>query len=231
MKKVMLFLFITGALCLISGCWNLVEVNDTSVCRAIGADLAPGNMLKASYQLEQPAASKESGASSQAKTLTVVSSGDTPSYAARRLFLGFPHLPLWSQAEVYIVGEELARHDMSLLADHWGRNRNVRKTILVAVARGCKAVDVLNIPETFSGTAVKNLDLLMTLQEAQYGAYLKTTMSELIVKFYTPGIDPAVPEIRLVKDSQGQKRIKLCGMAVFKGQKMVGSLNETESRG
>ncbi|WP_172674174.1 Ger(x)C family spore germination protein [Syntrophomonas palmitatica] len=230
MYKHLLLILLAGSLCFLSGCWNLTEVNDTSVCSAIGVDLSEDNLIDAAFQMVQTQGSNESGSGSQLQVLNIYGSGPTPSYAARQSFLTFSRLPLWADSRAYIIGEELARYDLTLIADHLGRNRNVRKTSLVAVAHNCTAKDVLNVPENFVGSSVMHLDRLLDLQEELYGAYVPVTLSSFISDLLTPGIEPVLPQLIIAK-SKPQPEIRLDGMAVFKANKMVGSLNEKESRG
>ncbi len=228
--KHLLLILLAGSLCFLSGCWNLTEVNDTSVCSAIGVDLSEDNLIDAAFQMVQSQGSNESGSGSQLQVLNVYGSGPTPSYAARQSFLTFSRLPLWADSRAYILGEDLVRFDLSLVTDHLGRNRNVRKTSLVAVAHNCTAKDILNVPESFSGSSVMNLDRLLDLQEELYGAYVPVTISGFVTDLLTPGIEPVLPQLIIVKNDQ-QPEIRLDGMVVFKANKMVGSLTEKESRG
>jgi len=152
------------------------------------------------------------------------------SEAARKISLSTSQTPLWSHSSLLLFSESFAKHDMALFMDFVARNRFVRKNIPVVITHNTTPEEVFNVKPLVSPyTATVIRDILQT-QESQIGIYTSLSLLELIDRFAVPGIEPVVPMISIDRSSQPEK-LKLDGMAIFKGRKMIGILNENESRG
>ncbi|PKM77513.1 MAG: hypothetical protein CVU90_06605 [Firmicutes bacterium HGW-Firmicutes-15] len=229
MRKSLLLIIFIIPLIFISGCWEKREINDTAVTTGFGADLNAQEQISFSVQLAQPTAPGESGTdNSQSKVFTA--SGTTITEAARKTLLFLPQMPLWSHSNAFIIGEKMARKDVSLMTDFLSRNRNVRPEVIMLVALQTTPGEVLKIPLPLRRFSGKNFGNLLKIQETQLGIYVPVTLNDFISKLSIPGVEPAVPQVAIVKEEKKEKLI-LQGMAVFKGPQMVGSLNEMESRG
>lgn len=226
MKKTVMLTLLAFSLSL-TGC-GVTEINKASIPLGFGTDYKDNRIIFTS-QLANPSSPEQSAG--QGPQFTVVSAdGATISEAARKISLSTSQTPLWSHSSLLLFSESFARHDMALFMDFVARNRFVRKNIPVVITRNTSPEEVFNVKPLVSPyTATVIRDILQT-QEAQIGIYTSLTLLELIDRFAVPGIEPAVPMISIDKSRQPQK-LKLDGMAVFKGRKMVGILNENESRG
>ncbi len=212
---------------LLTGC-GVTEINKASIPLGFGTDYKDNKIIFTS-QLANPSSPEKS--SGQGPQFTVVSAeGASISEAARKVSLSASQTPLWSHSSLLLFSESFARHDMALFMDFVARNRFVRKNIPVVITHNTTPEEVFNIKPLVSPyTATVIRDILQT-QESQIGIYTSLSLLELIDRFAAPGIEPVIPMISIDKSSQPEK-LKLDGMAIFKGRKMVGILNETESRG
>ena len=228
LKKIFLLLLLLFSLFFTSGCWNQLEVNETAEADGIVFDL-DGGQPSFSVQLAKPLTKDQAG-SAAAQPLNITQTGRTYSEAARKLMLSLPRLPIWSHAGVVIFGNELASSDLARAVDFIARNRNVRKSALVFVSKGATGRECLDaeVPlETHSSAALKRL---IRIEEQQLGIYMQVTLNDFLENLATPGIEPVAPQL-IVQEVEGKKQLRLDGTAVFKDRKMVGSLNESESRG
>ncbi|WP_054695143.1 Ger(x)C family spore germination protein [Syntrophomonas palmitatica] len=227
-KHLLIFMF----LCLLgsAGC-QAREVNDTVVPTALGFELENDNQLKLSMQLAQPKPSQQGGSSQGQKPFIVLSGlGRTATEASRQISLNNPRFRLLSQASLYLMGEKLARHDLSVCADVLSRSPDIRESAIIMVTNGSTPEEILNasVPmEPYSGTA---LPKMIRIQERLLGVYQPVTLQEFLYRLSSPGIDVALPEVT-VTENNGQPAPLLNGTAIFKGAKMAGELNERESRG
>lgn len=211
------------------GCYNRLEVNDSVVVTGYGADIKEGKNVF-TIQMALPQARPEGGMPLQPQSLVVSETGYGWARTARKLFLSIPRTPLWSMATVFVVGEDLAREDIGLITDFCTRNRFLRSNLILLVARGASPEEVMQVdmpPENYSAIA---LEKMVRTQEAQIGIYTPVTLGDFLEKLASPAIEPVIPQV-VIKTAGKQKRLKLEGSAVFKGHKMVGSLNEQETRG
>lgn len=225
MKKLLLSLLILPAL-LMPGC-GTVEINRSSIPLGFGADYR-NNRIIFTTQIAIP--SSPSKGSSGPQFIVQSSNGATVAEAARRVSLSNSQYPLWSQSSIMLWGEDLARSDLALFMDFVSRNRFVRKNIPVVVTHNATIEEIFNTkPIATPYTAIAIKDLLQT-QQNELGIYTPVTLGEVISRFSAPGIEPVIPMITLKKDKAGPQLL-LQDMAVFRGRRMVGTLNEKESRG
>lgn len=210
-----------------AGCGS-VEINRASVPMGMAIDYQAGQIHLA-VQMANPVSPEKSGGDSP-RFFILTATGRTLIEAARNIMLSFPRMPLWSQAGLYIFGEDFAQSDMAMFADSVTRNRFIRKNIPIVVAHGATAEELINVKpliEPYTSTAIR--DLLQT-QESQLGIYTPVTMIEFVDRLSAPGVEPVLPMVAIDR-SAGKEKLLLDGMAVFKDRKMIGTLNEVESRG
>jgi len=217
-----------GSSMLLTGCSRgKIEVNDTIVAVGGGMDLKGQNMVF-SVQLALP--EPDSGASDQEPFLVLSAPGKSFAESARNLYLYLPRKPLWSMMNTNIIGEDLARQDIALFTDFAARNRNIRLNSNIFLAYQTTAEEVLKVKIPLEKQSASALNKIIELQENQLGIYMPVKTQEFLNKAGTSGIEPVLPQI-IIEKKEEQPSIKLEGTAVFKDRKMVGSLNEEESRG
>ncbi|HHW60332.1 MAG TPA: Ger(x)C family spore germination protein [Syntrophomonadaceae bacterium] len=214
---------------LLCGCWNLVDVNDTAICTAVGVDLTPENNILFSLQLAKPAPLPITGAN-ETQMLAVTIEGQTAGAAARRMNLLLPRIPLYEHANSLVIGEKLARKDLAYVIDLAIRNRHVQRNMLVFVSSGSRAADILHTPMPLYPNSGFGLNNTINLQKDRLLKYQPVNVAQLVRELSTPGIEPVLP---LVESStlNGKDTLKLNGGAVFKGRKVVGTLNPYEMMG
>lgn len=240
-KLLLLMLFI----CLIcsAGCWDRREINDSTVPLALGIDISKDKNVILSVLLAEP---KPPGQSSGDPTGTIVAAGSdySVSLAARRVLLSLSRVPDWTHVRSLLVSENAARSSLPQIADFMARNRNISPNTTMLIAMQEPPEDFL----TNVGSTGRGLKQLVRVNEFLLGAYVPISMGDFTFALMTPGIEPAVPQVIMKelpsikndpangdkdekKKDTKNKRIVLQGTAVFKGKKMVGSLNENESSG
>ncbi|MEN6324687.1 MAG: Ger(x)C family spore germination protein [Syntrophomonas sp.] len=245
-KKVVMIVCILS-LFTVSGCWDLREVNANSISTGVGVESQGDDKITFSAQLVRPLPPGETS-SGQMESVVATTNDYGVALAARRLSLSLAQVPEWSHVRTLILGEKLVDRDVTLVVDFMTRNRHLRPDTNLMIASQVSPEELLssklpNVTDLGSG-----LQDLLRLNEKELGIYVPTTMGEFTYKLMTPGIEPVVPQITLEKakgnetpEKAGDKnsgntnnkksRIILNGTAVFKGKKMVGTLNENESRG
>jgi spore germination protein KC len=225
MKRSLILLMLTAFL-LLGGCQSR-DINLTVAILGLGVDLEKDN-IKFSAQVAKPIPPEKAG---EQQAFTVVSgSGVTGTEAARNISLSVPRLALWSQASVVFLGESLVRKDLALISDLLARNTDVRKSARVFICKDATPEEIMQAETPLDPYSASAMNNLLSTQERQLGIYLPVRLGDFIYALTTPGVEPLVPQLTLEK--QGDKTVPaLKGTAVFKGQRMVGSLNENESIG
>jgi Ger(x)C family germination protein len=212
----------------ITGCWDKLEVNQTAETEGIVWDL-DGDQPSISVQLAVASAKGESG-SGPSKPLNITATGRTFSDAGRRITLSLPRSPLWSHAGTLIIGNNLASKDLARVIDSITRNRNIRKSGMVFISSGVTGKECLEADVPMGTHPAIALKGLIQSQEQQLGIYTPVIMDQFLENLATPGIEAVAPQITL-QEVDGKKQLRLNGTAVFRDRKLVGSLDEKESRG
>ncbi|HHY91877.1 MAG TPA: Ger(x)C family spore germination protein, partial [Firmicutes bacterium] len=119
------------------------------------------------------------------------------------------------------IGEDLARQGIGQVIDTMLRSAEVRRKAWLVVAEGEAEKIMKTMPAL---EPVPSLYLARTLEMEDY---MKTIpllrLGEFMTKESAPGEEPVAALIKAEKDT-----VSLSGMAVFKGDKMVGKLNTPE---
>lgn len=241
-RKLLLSVICLGFFLGLSGCWDKREIDTDAIPVAIGVDLKD-QKIKISALFTRPRPSGESESSQATQALSASDRG--VSMAARRIMLSMSLFPEWPHIRTFVLGENLATHDLSPVMDFITRNRNIRPDMNLMVCRDCEPEMLFTeIGSLGSG----ELRELVYFGELETGIYTPIDLGEFAYRLTTPGIEPAVPLVMLKKETSKrpppekldknemptnnkQERIVLQGTGVFKGKKMVGILNEQESRG
>ncbi|HHV16839.1 MAG TPA: Ger(x)C family spore germination protein [Gelria sp.] len=210
------------------GCWNLVEIDRTAIVAGLGVDLLEDDQMHFAVQLETATTGEEE--SVKPKNTVLVSNGQTMTEAARNITLRLPRIPLWPHASSLVIGENLARHDLALIADFFMRNRNVRMDSDMLVASNLPLEELFSVNDPLTGCSLRCMEQLLRFQESSLGIYVPVSIAEFFFKLATPGVDPVLP-VLTVASIDGEQDLKLQGTAVFKDRRLVGYLNEKESRG
>lgn len=232
MKKLIASLLIINCL-MLAGCFQQVDINDTVPVLAHGWDIeGQKKILAAQIALPSPSSLDSSGGSgdSQPKFMVLTSSGKSTVEAARRLSLSLPRTLIWSMTDSLVMSKAMAETDASIYVDPIIRNPRIRLNTRLFIATNAKPENVLQVeipPEQYSGTA---LDKLVDTQTKIKGIYIPVDLKNFLFRLATEGIEPIAPQVIIVK-KDGRDKLELSGTAVFRESRMVGSLNEQESRG
>ncbi len=227
MRKLLLKIMLCFCCLTLLGCQNQ-EVEDTMIPLGVGFDLKDGSII-ATVELADPVA-PENSTSRDIKPTITSASGTTIGEASRNLSLYLPKIPLWSHSNILILGEELCQTDMSLVVDYLSRNPSIRHNVLVLVASETSAQKILNVKPFFEPYISMLLIGSIENQEKQIGIYEKVTLSTLLQKLNAPGVEPVLPQVKIIKQGE-QEKAQLSGMSVFKREKSVGELTPYESQG
>ena len=240
-KKLKLITIVLLSCFCVSGCWDLTEINSIATPVNIGFELDRDGKINFSTLFSESKVAGESGRIQT--TLFVTGASDySVGLAGRRQMLSLPRIPDWSNVQGIILGENIAQNDLPRVIDFLIRNRRIIPRSEVFVAAGATPAELLDHVYL---TSKENIDQLVLINELLTGTYVPVSKDDFIYKLMTPGIEPAVPRLSLIefpynpdrlnseekKSHIGTTRIILNGMAVFKGSKMVGGLDEYESRG
>lgn len=245
-RTVYLSLVVVVSCLLLPGCWNQRELNDLSIAFALGIDLDEEGKYIVSAQIINPSEispARSGGGGDQAPVSTFETRGETLFEAFRRLTKLVPRKVYFAYVRVVVFGEDVARRGIKETLDFLLRENEFRTDFFLLVAKEASARDVLSVlPPLMPIPAVKMYDSL-EMSEQFWAATGKITIDELIEDIVTPGKETVLTAVEVTGNLEmGQRQenaqmvgdhanVRLADMVAFHGDKMVGWLDEEESKG
>jgi len=129
---------------LVGGCWDLRELDDWAFVGIMGLDKgAQPGWLRLSVLVQLPGFVSGVGGRVAPALTRLTSEGPTLYDAHRRLEELTGNYLTYSHTQVVVIGEELAKEGLEALVDSFKRSRELHHTIIMAVADGVTAEEVL----------------------------------------------------------------------------------------
>lgn len=232
-----------------AGCWDREEIENLAFVTALGIDRTEEGGYEVTVHIAKPfAISKPSeGSVSLEKPFFVMSStGRTVVEAMAKLLSTVPRRLFLAHNRVLLLGEPCSRDGVAGIVDYFLRDPQARCLVRVQVVKGTTAKDFLNQIDF-------ELERMPSEAERRLFRYswqeLGCQPSDVTLKSFCEameedGIEPVAAAVELLPKSsstfsgegavlrEGVKAsAKHTGTAVFKGDRMVGWLDERETRG
>jgi spore germination protein KC len=238
-KLLQIVISILSCLCL-TGCWDLVEVNQLSIVNFVGLDRNPDSgKYTIFYQIINPAgiaAQKTSGINSPIYTYRLEAS--TAASVSDKMFEIIPRRPFFDHYQAMIVTERTAREGMEEVLDYFEKQPDRRATIYLFVTDD-PLPDIMKtyIPlERLPGRAVRSIVESESKQSGQASRQSRIKdlvenmeSSEITVLPFVSLSGKALPTTsRYEQIDANQGSIVLNGGAIFKQDRMVGKLKPAE---
>ncbi|WP_197031376.1 Ger(x)C family spore germination protein [Bacillus sp. UNC438CL73TsuS30] len=234
-KSIILTLLLCASILFLTGCWDRTEVNDLALIMATGIDKGKNHSIELSVQvfIPRPAeGGQQSGMSSgtsSGQTFVRSAEGKTIADAMARLQEELTRKIFWGQNEVLVIGEKLAKEGVSDQIDFWVRHSEPRIRADVFVSKG-KAKQILeSMPELERDIAKQ----LRQMVKTQIGVKVTVkSLAQMLSSESEAAVLPWVEELPPTHLGSYKKKIPFVnGVAVLKGDKMVGRLDDKATRG
>ena len=220
MKKVT---YLLPILFLLTGCWDQTMLNQTKLITAGGFDYTKDNKVIGTAAVPQ-AVAVEAGQSKVAD-LIFSSTGFTARQTRLRLDRKVTERLEASKNQVLVFGEKAAKKDIYHLLDVFYRDPKSALNAKLAVSKG-RAADVIStkFEETKTSTGVGEYlrDSIISAEES--ATVPKENIQTICPLMFDPGQDFALPYLEPTGDKI--KTVKVGGVALFNGHKMVGTIKE-----
>ncbi|OXM13663.1 Ger(x)C family spore germination protein [Paenibacillus herberti] len=234
---------VLACLLMLSGCWSRRELNDLLIVLGIGIDWADGEYL-VSYQVVNPnEISNKSSTNSRAPGTLFQGRGNTVFEAARSLTARSPRLMYLGHLQMLVVSEEVARRGISGAVDNPLRDHEVRMDYNVVLARGARAEDLLKLYTPLEKLPTYSMQQSLKVSEKAWAPTVAINMDRMLNMLESDGQQLVLTGIEIVGDREkADKRSNLDGfepasfyryrgIGAFKGNRLIGWLNEKESKG
>ncbi|BCG61599.1 Ger(x)C family spore germination protein [Paenibacillus sp. URB8-2] len=225
-----------------SGCWGRVELNDLSIVTASAIDKMEDGKYLLTLQIAVPtmlgpasgSGSGGSGSGDGNKATVVVSEkGVTMLDACRRLQKKLPRQLFFSHSRIIIIGEQLAREGVAPVLDFFVRYRESRLRSYILFSEG-KAAEILKFNAKWEKISAEEIR-----EEEKRHVAIRIYLKDFFQMLLTDGIEPIAAQVALRQteidneegSSGGDMNTVISGSAVFRKDKLVGWLDDAETRG
>ncbi|MGO4693110.1 Ger(x)C family spore germination protein [Paenibacillus sp. 2TAB26] len=241
MHKRYLLCLIVISLIFVTGCWKGRELNELAIAVALGIDKV-GNQYKVSVQVVEPTevAGKKGGDKTPVTTYQITA--NTIFEAIRKMTTVNPRKIYPSHLRIVVLGESLAKEGIGQALDLLSRDEEIRTDFFIVVSKHTTAENTLKVLTKLETIPAVSLFSTLQTSEQQWAPTTTVTLDELITTLVSEGRDPVLTGLVVLGDEQiGQEKrnmekvltpttLQYSGLAVFKKDKLIGWLNETESK-
>ncbi|NBD25174.1 Ger(x)C family spore germination protein [Paenibacillus glycinis] len=237
------FVLLCMAFLTVTGCWNRNELNEISIATAFGFDKNAGRYNVSAQIINATEIATNKGSSGRAPVITVQMPGRTIFEAVRALTTTTPRKIYSSHLRILVIGEDLAREGIAKVLDGLSRDHELRTDFYIIVARNTTANQVLRILTPLERIPTDKMYSSLEASQRNWGVTAKVDLHQLIYDLVDKGKDPVLAGIRIEGNARrGGTRMNLSnaspqailtyeGLAVFHKDKLVGWLNDKQSKG
>lgn len=241
-RKWLYFLLFISVL-LLSGCMGKRELNELAMVVAVGLDKGEKDgTIKVTVQVVRPSDARgQTGAPSAGTGDPIWSAsgeGESIFEAIRNLTTFSSRRIFWAHNNLIVINEDLAKEGIKEIIDFFTRNPELRMRTRVVVTPD-KASEIISTAtglEVIPGESIGKL-----FRYSPISAQAPTTeMLDLQSAYLSESSEPVLARVQLVsrgvsnkkEDQDGSiKQVELAGAGVFKGEKLVGTLDGEDVRG
>lgn len=225
----------------LTGCWDRRELNELGVVGAFGLDKdsETGKIILTTQVIRPGALKKEEGGGEKSPVEIITTKGNTVFEAMRNITKEFDRRAFFSHDKVIIIDEQLARDGILPILDFFVRSEEIRRLVWFIVAKDTKAREILGVKHGIENIQATYLDAM--IKKSSLNSEVSTpNLLEFMKRVSGNNINPIAGVMEIVEESnlpaeekkdKTTKGVKLSGTAVFKKDKLVGYLDNIETRG
>ncbi|PID23339.1 Ger(x)C family spore germination protein [Sporosarcina sp. P7] len=241
MKKGLLVLLILTLF--LSGCWDRRELNELGIAMALGIDKSEGKYLVSAQVVVPSEVSMKTNSQGRSAVTLFQASGESIYEAFRKMTKNSPRKIYPGHLLILVISEDLAKEGIAESLDLLSRDWELRPDFYVVVAKNTTASEVLNVNTPIESIPATKMYKSLQVSERNWAGTKGIILDELIKDLVTDGKEAVLTGIEVIGDKEigsskqnvetitSTAEIKYDHIAVFKGDRLVGWLNEEESRG
>jgi spore germination protein KC len=243
MKTLPLVLITIILIPILTGCWNRRELNELALVVAMSIDKS-GNQYSISTQVVDPGeVSVSARGGGRAPVTTYDENGKHLFEAVRRMTTVSPRKLYWSHLQMLVISEEVAKDGLNNILDFFTRDNEFRKDFYIVVSKNIQAKEILRNLTSIEKIPAHKMRSSLETSERAWAPTVAIQLDELISALTSDGINPILTGISIhgngpkgesvenVQRIQPFARLKYKNIAVFKKDKLIGWLDEKESKG
>nr|WP_245592265.1 Ger(x)C family spore germination protein [Ectobacillus panaciterrae] len=228
----------------LTGCWSRKELNELGIAVGMGIDKEEDHYV-VTYQVVNPGEiAAQQGGGGRSPITTYQQKADTIFEATRKITTESSRKIYIAHLKMLVIGQDLAEEGIGEVLDYLSRENQFRTDFYIVVAKETKAEEILSVLTASEKIPANKLFASLETSEKAWAPTKTVVLDELISKITSKGIEPTISGIKRIgkKDDRGAKmkhvqqlkpeiHLTYMGIAAFKEDRMVGWLNERESKG
>ena len=227
-KKVLLLMLAALQVFLLSGCWNYKGLNELAIVSGVTVDIEKdtGEYILGYEVIDMTKDIKTSGL----KAILIESKGKTIFDAARNAKKRLEKKLYFGNALMVAVSEEIVKtgHLMHIM-DWFLRDAELRETAHIVVAQTPMASDLLKIQGVNNAIVAFEIENIVADDNTVTSSLNAPMLYQAYNIMHSKGNNLTLPAFHVV-NNDGEPIAEANGVAIFKGETMVGFLSPEESK-
>lgn len=225
-QKLLITIIIVFNIFFLSGCWNYREVNRIAIIGGLAIDkdeaLSEYNLT---IEVMKSVPGETGGGRVESDIYEI--KGKTIFEAARNFVLKLGRRAYWSHAKVVIIDKAIAENDIVPVLDWLYRDAELRRDIYILISNENTAGELLKTDTGLDDTTSFHLFSILQNQKS-VNKYPETELWEVAEAISLKDKSILIPIVQL---SEGERKpSEVRGSAIFKGDKVIGYLNEEDTK-
>lgn len=226
----------------LAGCWDLHELNEVGIVTGMAIDR--GEKYRYKLSVEGLNVTELGGKRATGNTPVIVygEEGDDLSELTRKMSTGLSRKLIYSHMRVLAIADSLAKEGLLEFLDFMERDHEIRDDFNVLIVKGARADQVIST--TYPRQKVPSLKVHNQIDaiSQEWGGDPIVRLKDIVSALTSPGRQPVAEVVSVQgdqtqgEDSDNNKKlkpasiVKIEGMAVFRNQKMIGTLPMNDVR-
>lgn len=238
MKKLILILFFIFICC---GCYNYKELNDLAITSAIGIDKTDDGYKITAQVVNTQKEGTDNNSSADPKIVVYEHTSKTVQEAVRYMVLESPKRLYPNHMQVIVIGEAVAKDGILEALDIFFRDSELQKNFYVLISKDVSANQILKTLTPVDSIVSLSIKKSLESDSSYLGITELVTYDELINTYLNPNKEISLPSVTLtgkikgsdkienIEKSDSSTKVVLSQMVIFKGDKMIGYLDDKQS--
>lgn len=234
MKKIWL---LVPLLFTLTGCFNYRELNDLAIVSGVSVSKVD-DKYKLTVEVLNPKNQQDISGTIEPDFIIYTAEDTSIQKIFRKMIKESPKKMYVAHMDIMIIDESVCKDDIKYILDFFSRDPEMRDEFYVLVG---KSDDVLNITTPLENISSNNILRSLEANSNYLGTTNLVTYNDFVDMFLNDNIEIALPSVYVVGNKKNGEDISnmestdndassiLSDIAVFKKNKLLGYLNETES--
>lgn len=234
--RYMLFATLLTSMLFITSCWDSRDIEELAMVVGMGIDQLDSDEYIVTLQIARPdllAQGQDGGGVNDVAAVWVLTvRGSSIFQAVNNARDQSPRDIFFGHTQLLVLGEDMAKRGVGPVLDYIQREINMRRTIWVAVAHG-EAKNIMEAQPSLAPIPAVGVVGTLGLQQA-YSQGFPIRFGDFITQIAVPTAGAIAPIVQLVKnvpeDEEAEEQ-EIKRTAVFQEDKLIGTLDEIETKG